>query len=168
MRYLKIVYAVSVLFLFDSIFSFDKILSFDTVNEARGEKRTLSSSWLDNRYPNIFCRWRDTENAAFKGVLHAQPYCSLTKYQWSGEYHDPFFTPTCHIRMIHRTQKWWIWLNRKSNNYFLALNTFLSLHYHMKLWKISNEVLEKSNNYFLSNTFFSLSHKINVKYRMKC
>ena len=67
-----------------------------------------------------------------------------------------------------------IWLNRKSNNYFLASNTFLSLyrthffHYHMKLWKISNEILEKSNNYFLSNTFFSLSHKINVKYRIKC
>ena len=35
------------------------------------------------------------------GVTFLQPYYSLTKSQWSGEYYDPFFTPTCHIKIIH-------------------------------------------------------------------
>ena len=82
----------------------------------------------------------NTENTAFKGVLHAQPYYSLTKSQWSGEYYDPFFTPTCHIKMIHRTQKWWKNLAQsKIKQLFSSIEHFFIT---------------------LSNAFFSLSHDI--------
>ena len=82
----------------------------------------------------------NTENTAFKGVLHAQPYYSLTKFQWSGEYYDPFFTPTCHIKIIHRTQKWW-------KN--LAQSKIKQLFFSIEHFFIT-----------LSNAFFSLSHDI--------
>ena len=155
MRYLKIFYAISVLFLFDSIFSFDKVFSFDSVNEAR-ETWKRGSRWEENPFFILILKMPPLKESCMHCLTICSPSPNDLANIWSLlQSYLPYWNNTSYPKVM---EKFGLIENQTTISsieyFFYHFIEHIFFHYHMRLWKISNEILEKSNYYFFIEQIF--------------